>query len=181
MTRRSFRWPHIRPSATRSIVALWCKSLLNALLFFGICMVVLPWVSHRMLPVKLPILSAISTCGGGFFLFAGIAMWIYCLDVFIRRGKGTPLSFDTPRYLVTKGLFGVVRNPIMIAELMVIWGEVMCFASLGILVYAIVISIVAHITVVYVEEPELRERFGKSYENYCKRVPRWIPYLKHFR
>jgi protein-S-isoprenylcysteine O-methyltransferase Ste14 len=29
--------------------------------------------------------------------------------------------------------------------------------------------------VVLLEEPELRERFGAEYEEYCGRVPRYIP------
>jgi protein-S-isoprenylcysteine O-methyltransferase Ste14 len=39
----------------------------------------------------------------------------------------------------------------------------------------------AHWSVVRVEEPELRERFGATYEDYCRRVPRWIPQLSRGR
>jgi len=68
-----------------------------------------------------------------------------------------------------------VRNPMMVGELMVIWAETVYFASAGILVYAAVMTVAAHLLVVYVEEPELRERFGESYQDYCRRVPRWLP------
>ena len=71
--------------------------------------------------------------------------------------------------------FAVVRNPIMAAEIMVIWAEALYFASLGILIYAALVSIAGHLMVVRVEEPELRERFGESYEAYCRDVPRWVP------
>jgi protein-S-isoprenylcysteine O-methyltransferase Ste14 len=79
---------------------------------------------------------------------------------------------------VTSGLFNVIRNPIMTGELMVIWAEVLYFASLGILVYAALLSLAAHWMVVHIEEPELRERFGESYEAYCRKVPRWLPRLR---
>ena len=63
----------------------------------------------------------------------------------------------------------------MAAEIMVIWAEAFYFASLGMLVYAALISIAGHLMVVRVEEPELRERFGESYEAYCRDVPLWVP------
>jgi protein-S-isoprenylcysteine O-methyltransferase Ste14 len=41
--------------------------------------------------------------------------------------------------------------------------------------------LVLHTFVVFVEEPMLKLKFGESYEQYCKLVPRWIPRLKPFR
>jgi protein-S-isoprenylcysteine O-methyltransferase Ste14 len=35
--------------------------------------------------------------------------------------------------------------------------------------------VIAHLLVVRVEEPELRDRFGARYEEYCRQVPRWLP------
>jgi len=175
VTDRTTRWLRIRPSSTRSSLALWAKSLLNALLFFGIFMVLLPWASHQLLPASLPLPAGVRTWLGAILFIAGLALWIPCLDAFSRHGKGTPLPLDAPRNLVTSGLFGVVRNPIMAGELMVIWGEAVYFASAGILVYASVMSVAGHLMVVYVEEPELRQRFGESYQAYCRSVPRWLP------
>ena len=61
--------------------------------------------------------------------------------------------------------------------MMVIWGEALYFTSLGIVLYAVLMTSFAQWVVVRVEEPELRERFGEAYESYCQRVPRWIPRL----
>ncbi len=101
-----------------------------------------------------------------------------CLDAFSRRGRGTPLPADAPRHLVTDGLFRLVRNPIIAAELMVVWGEALFVASWGIVLYAIAVSIGGHLIVVNVEEPELQKRFGASFEAYCRDVPRWFPRLR---
>jgi protein-S-isoprenylcysteine O-methyltransferase Ste14 len=144
-------------------------------LFFGIFMVLLPWAAHWLLPAPLPIPVALGTWLGAILLIAGLGLWIPCLDAFSRHGEGTPLPLDAPRKLVTEGLFGVVRNPIMLGELMVIWALAVYFASAGILLYALVMSVAGHLMVVYVEEPELRERFGESYQAYCRAVPRWLP------
>jgi len=35
-----------------------------------------------------------------------------------------------------------------------------------------------HVAVVRVEEPELRRRFGATYQHYCERVPRWLPVMQ---
>ncbi len=167
----------IRPSTTRSTAVLWAKSLLNAVLFFAIFMLALPWVAHHLLPVHLPIPGALRSWLAAVLAAIGVAAWVVCLDVFSRRGRGTPLPMDAPRELVTTGLFRVVRNPIMLGELLVIWAEALYVASLGVVLYALGISIAAHVMVVQVEEPELRERFGEAYDAYCREVPRWLPRL----
>jgi protein-S-isoprenylcysteine O-methyltransferase Ste14 len=35
--------------------------------------------------------------------------------------------------------------------------------------------------IVLLEEKELKERFGRGYEEYCRRVPRYIPIKYHSR
>jgi len=164
-----------RPSTTESTVALWAKSLLNGLLFFGVFMVALPWIPHRLLPAVLPLPPTLRTLGGGALFVVGLGVWIACLDAFSRRGRGTPAPIDAPRHLVVDGLHGVIRNPLIAGEMMVIWGEALWFSSLGFLGYAVLMTLFAQWVVVRVEEVELRERFGAAYESYCKRVPRWIP------
>jgi protein-S-isoprenylcysteine O-methyltransferase Ste14 len=104
-------------------------------------------------------------------------VWLWCLDVFSRRGRGTPFPLDAPSKLVTTGPFAIVRNPIMVAEVAVIWAEALYFSSVGILLYAGLVTVASHLLVLRVEEPELRQRFGADYEDYCRRVPRWLPRL----
>lgn len=181
MTLRTSLRGSIRVSKTRSTLALWAKSLLNALLFFAVFMVALPWIAHRLLPVSLPVPAPLRVWPAGILFLVGVAAWVSCLDVFSRRGRGTPLPMDAPRHLVTTGFFAVVRNPIMAAELLVIWAEALYLASLGVVIYAALTSMLAHLLVVHVEEPELRERFGESYERYCRKVPRWLPRLRRAR
>ncbi len=170
-------WLWSRTSTTESTTALWAKSLLGSTLFFGVFMVALPWGAHRLLAQALPIPSPIRTWGGAILFVAGLSGWIVCLDAFSRRGRGTPSPLDAPRHLVTDGLFGIVRNPIIASELMVVWSEALYFGSLGIFVYALAVTLGAHLGVVRVEEPQLRKRFGPDYEAYCRRVPRWLPRL----
>ncbi len=178
MTGRLVRWLRGRPSTTESTGALWAKSLLDAVLFFSVFMAALPWAAHQLLPQMLPLPPFIRTWGGAVLFAVGVGALIACLDAFIRRGRGTPLPVEAPSRLVTDGLFGVVRNPIIVAELMIISGEAAYVASLGVILYAIAVSVGGHLIVLHIEEPELRKRFGESYEVYCQNVPRWFPKLR---
>jgi len=165
----------IRPSTTRSVAALWAKSLLNAVLFFCIFMVTLPWLAQQLLPRQLPLPPLVGTWLAGGLACVGVVLWGLCLDSFSRHGRGTPLPADAPRYLVQRGPFRFTRNPIMLGELLVIWGVALHLGSLGPCLYAIAITGVAHLAVVRVEEPELRRRFGVEYDDYCRTTPRWLP------
>jgi protein-S-isoprenylcysteine O-methyltransferase Ste14 len=154
------RW--IRPSPTRSTAALFATAALDAVVFYAIFMVVLPWLFHRLLPVPvdLPFWPRVVT---GAVLFAGgLGLCMLCVDVFVRRGRGTPLPAQAPRHLVTTGPFAVIRNPIIAGEVAAIWGEALYFASLGVLAYAVLFTLLGHVNVLYVEEPELRRRFGST-------------------
>jgi len=164
----------IRASSTHSTVALWSKSLLNALLFFAIFMLALPWGAHRILPAIVPVAQAARTAIALVLSLAGIATWLFGLDAFSRRGRGTPLALDAPRLLVTDGPFARSRNPIMLGELVVIWSVALHLGSVGVFLYAGLVTALAHWLVIHVEEPELRRRFGASYSAYCERVPRWL-------
>ena len=107
MSRSVFSSLRIRPSSTRSTAALWGKSLLNAVLFFAIFMVALPWGAHRLGPAALPVPELLRSWGAGALFLAGLAVWRHGLDGCSRRGRGTPLPVGAPRLLVTRGLFAV--------------------------------------------------------------------------
>ena len=178
MSGRLVRWLRGRPSTQETTAALWRTALLDALVFSAIFMGALPWFAHRLLPRALLIPALIGKRAGAGLIALGVLCLLVCLDAFVRRGRGTPLPAEAPRRLVTNGLFGIVRNPIIVAELMVVWGEVLYAASLGVFLYALAITIGSHMVVLYVEEPVLRKRFGESYEAYCRNVPRWLPRLR---
>lgn len=168
---------HIRPSRTKSTVALWLKSVLNALVFFAVFLALLPWLIHTALPASLPFRGGVSKALGAAVFVAAVVVWLWGLDVFSRHGRGTPFPLDAPRLLVTRGPYRVIRNPIMAAEMAVAWAEVLYFGSLGLLLYAALMTVVGHVIVVKVEEPELRRRMGTVYQEYCAHVPRWLPML----
>jgi protein-S-isoprenylcysteine O-methyltransferase Ste14 len=61
-----------------------------------------------------------------------------------------------------------------ISALLVVVGEAWLFHSLSLLVYAGAAAICFQLFVIGYEEPTLGRRFGDTYAEYRRTVPRWI-------
>jgi protein-S-isoprenylcysteine O-methyltransferase Ste14 len=59
--------------------------------------------------------------------------------------------------------------------MLVVAGEAWLFLSMSLLVYGVTASILFHLLVIGYEEPTLLRRFGATYAEYRRMVPRWIP------
>ena len=107
-------------------------------------------------------------------LVFGVAFTFWEALYFPLHSKGTPAHSDPPKMLATEGLFRFTRNPMYVGATLTIIGQAILFESPTILLLAILIWLLLHLLVVYYEEPNLRKRFGKLYEEYARAVPRWI-------
>ncbi len=105
----------------------------------------------------------------------GAVGYFWCAWDFAFAGRGTPAPIDPPKVLVARGLYRFVRNPMYISVLLVLVGESLLFRSLALLRYAVFWFAIVYLFVVLYEEPALKRRFGASYEEYRRRVWRWIP------
>lgn len=110
-------------------------------------------------------------------LLVGSVLFGWVTWVFASRGGGTPLIFDPPQRLVLRGPFRWMRNPMYLADVLIIAGGGLLLEASILLVYAATLWAALHVLVVVREEPRLRRAFGRAYEVYCARVPRWIPRL----
>jgi protein-S-isoprenylcysteine O-methyltransferase Ste14 len=122
---------------------------------------------------------------GAGLIGAGAILYLGCVAAFVRQGKGTPAIWFTralrrligeePKHIVTGAAYGYVRNPMYVALIAVLAGEALLFDSASLLVFAAVTAVCFHLVVVYLEEPHLRRRDGAAYDEYRRRVPRWLP------
>lgn len=112
---------------------------------------------------------------GIILLFVGGLVALACIWVFVARGQGTPAPFDAPIEFVAVGPYRYCRNPMYVGGLCLLVGLGLYEHSISILFMTLVMFAVAHLFVVFYEEPTLRKKFGASYENYCRGVRRWIP------
>ena len=79
--------------------------------------------------------------------------------------------------VIRKGVFGVVRHPIYLSELLLYLGLLMLSISLA----AAVVWVIAIVFLYYIsryEERLLLARFGEEYAQYMRDVPMWIPRLR---
>lgn len=114
---------------------------------------------------------------GAIVVVCGAAMYFRCAWEFAVHGLGTPAPIAPTKFLVTTALHRYVRNPMYISVALVIVGQAALFRSLSLFLYAAAMLFIAHIFVVFYEEPTLRRQLGESYELYVRSVPRWIPKL----
>ena len=118
-------------------------------------------------------IDLVAISGLTLFVF-GVVAYLWCAWDFVSKGLGTPLPIDAPRVLVVKGLYRFTRNPMYVAVLAVIFGQAMVFKSRSVLGYGCVVLVLFHLFVRLYEEPALTRLFGSQYEEYCRKVPRWI-------
>jgi protein-S-isoprenylcysteine O-methyltransferase Ste14 len=114
---------------------------------------------------------------GAVLIVAGFALWAWTVRLFARVGKGTLAPWDPTERLVAEGPYRVVRNPMISAVFAVLLGEAALFGSTGLLIWAGGFFLVNHAFFLLYEEPALERRFGESYLEYKRTVPRWIPRL----
>ncbi|MFZ3342617.1 MAG: isoprenylcysteine carboxylmethyltransferase family protein [Terriglobales bacterium] len=103
---------------------------------------------------------------------------IYCVTAFwgfALIGGGTPAPIAPTKILVVRGLHRYVRNPMYIGVALAIAGQAWLFHSWHIVIYLCCMLVIVNFFVIFYEEPTLQRQFGDEYEQYRKRVPRWIP------
>ena len=112
-------------------------------------------------------------------MVCGAALALACVWRFGTTGEGTPMPLDPPRKFVVVGPYRFVRNPMYLGMAMTLIGEAVLFAEWASLVrivwYGLALVVITQCFVHFYEEPTLRRKFGSEYEEYCRRVNRWVP------
>lgn len=106
---------------------------------------------------------------------AGALGMVLCIALFVVRGRGTPAIFDAPRRFVAVGPYRYVRNPMYLSAFATFCGFGLYVRSFAVLIFAAAWFLMIHTFVLFIEEPGLRRRFGRTYDEYCRRVHRWMP------
>ena len=97
------------------------------------------------------------------------------LAYIVRGGKeGKPYAEG----LVTEGIFNHCRNPLYVGNILMLLGVGILANSLVYVAIVIPVFLFVYQAIVLAEENFLRGKFGAGYDEYCKKVNRWIPNLK---
>jgi len=155
------------------------KPILSTLLFT----VLVPGTVAGLLPYRLrgdsPMASdLVVRVIGSFLITAGTAIYLHtAFWGFALRGRGTPAPIAPTKKLVVEGLHRYVRNPMYIGVATIVLGQAVLFQSWHIVEYLAIVLVIVQFFVLFYEEPTLARQFGTEYEEYKKRVSRWIPRL----
>lgn len=121
--------------------------------------------------------SVVARVLGSVLMAVGIAGYVWCATLFVRA-DGTPAPIAPTRTAVVSGPYRINRNPMYTSVLAVILGQAVLYGARDLVFYGLLMIIVAHVFVLTYEEPTLRRKFDGEYEEFCRRVPRWIPRMR---
>jgi protein-S-isoprenylcysteine O-methyltransferase Ste14 len=100
---------------------------------------------------------------------------------FAIRGGGTPLPFDPPQRLVTKGPYAYIANPMQAAACLVLVALAVVLTSGWLAVAALIDVVYGAGLAGWHEHTRMETRFGADWLAYRRKVrvwwPRWRPYV----
>ena len=131
-----------------------------------------PWLLTRWHADGQPLALRILGC---VVLVLGAGLVLETTTRFALQGRGTPAPWAPPERFVVRGTYRLTRNPMYVGVLALIVGQALLLGREILFAWAAAAWLLFHLFVVLEEEPGLRRRFGAAYEDYCERVPRWLP------
>jgi Phospholipid methyltransferase len=159
-----------------SSLILLVRSLLWTLALPGLVAGYVPWRFFGLDRVRPDPRHPIDLCAL-LCVVVGVLLLGACIFEFARTGRGTLSPVDPPRHLVVRGLYRYVRNPMYLSVTLILLGEAAAARSAALAAYWAIWFLCVNVFVLGYEEPALREQFGTSYDEYTRRVGRWIPRL----
>ncbi|MCA0032803.1 methyltransferase family protein [Mesorhizobium sp. B263B2A] len=125
----------------------------------------LPWIGD--------LLGDILFAAGWVALFGVAALWFTAIRTMVRA-KTTLNPNAVPDHLVTSGPFGITRNPMYLANTLLLIGVAFVTGIVWFLPMAFIAAFATQKVAIEGEEKVLAAKFGKKYRDYAKRVRRWI-------
>ncbi|MGC4027205.1 MAG: isoprenylcysteine carboxylmethyltransferase family protein [Mesorhizobium sp.] len=146
-------WPPLIyiAAAAASVVADWLMPL--------------PWVPSPLSDLLLAI--------GGLCIFGALAIDVSAMGK-MRKAKTPIMPTRAAEHLVTSGAFSFSRNPIYLANTLLMFGVALVYGSVWFIVFGLIAAFATQKLAIEREERHLAQQFGKKYHDYTKRVRRWI-------
>jgi protein-S-isoprenylcysteine O-methyltransferase Ste14 len=125
----------------------------------------LPWLSSPLSDILF---------AAGWLVLLAVAALLFTAIRTMTRAKTTLNPNATPDHLVTSGPFSITRNPMYLANTLLMIGVGLISGITWFLPLAVIAAFVTQKVAIEREERVLTEKFGKRYRDYAKRVRRWI-------
>jgi len=108
---------------------------------------------------------------------AAIAFGIVLMGVsfvMFQKHKTSVVPKRTPKTIITSGPYKYSRNPIYVADAIVLIGYVLTLGSVISFVLVPTFAWVIRKRFIDGEEAGIRAEFGQAYEDYCQQTRRWV-------
>ncbi|HEX6711738.1 MAG TPA: isoprenylcysteine carboxylmethyltransferase family protein [Thermoleophilaceae bacterium] len=115
---------------------------------------------------------------GAVLVVAGAAVLLHAFARFVFEGIGTPAPVAPTDRLVVGGAYRYVRNPMYLAVGSVIAGQALLLGRPVLFAWLAIFALLVGAFVHVYEEPTLAARYGEPYDEYRRRVPRWLPRMR---
>jgi protein-S-isoprenylcysteine O-methyltransferase Ste14 len=96
-----------------------------------------------------------------------------CTLISFRQSFRVGIDADHPGALIEDGVFAFSRNPIYVALAIILIGEFLIFSNWMTLIYLCGAGWLLHRQVLR-EERYLKRHYGRAYDEYCRRVRRYL-------
>jgi protein-S-isoprenylcysteine O-methyltransferase Ste14 len=130
----------------------------------------LAWAQSRVLPV----LDAgpVGRTLGAALILSGLVVMALAIMQF-RRHRTTVLPRETPVAMIQTGIYRRSRNPIYLADAMILSGAALRWDAGGLILVPLFMAIIRH-RFIRGEEAGLRAAFGPAFDAYAARTRRWL-------
>lgn len=153
-------------------ISPWLAALLFTLLVPTPMGVGIPWLITRW-QMQPPLAGFESGRWiGGIMILVGAALLLSAIAWFAHEGVK---PYPPIERVVTTGPYAYTRNPMYGGVVLIMIGQGLLFGSRGEFIYGVCWLVAFYIFEWTIDDPFIIKRMGKSYEDYCRDVPGWIP------
>ncbi|WP_187428767.1 hypothetical protein ROLI_011800 [Roseobacter fucihabitans] len=134
---------------------------------------VLAWVQAISYDLNLSLAHPITMLLAGLLVGAGIVIALLAVMEF-RRHKTTIIPHEIPSNLITTGVFKRTRNPIYLADVLILAGLCLWWDAVLALVLVPVLVWVLEKRFIIPEENRMRREFRADFARYAQKTRRWV-------
>ena len=118
----------------------------------------------------------VNTLGLGNLKYLGfpiliIGLLIYVISLWHWDANNTSTVIDD-------GIYKFSRHPQWLGAILILIGDIFIFNSFKALIISIIVFIGFNILIIFIEEPNLKKKYGNKYTDYCKNTNRWITFRR---
>ena len=117
--------------------------------------------------------STVATTLGVSAIVFGVILMAVSFVMFLRH-RTSVVPKRTPKSIITIGPYRYSRNPIYVADTIILAGYVLTLGSVLSIALVPIFAWVIRTRFINGEEANIRIEFGEAYDEYCKQTRRWI-------